>query len=107
MTALDLLVVPSINEGMGRVILEAGAGRTPVVAFAVGGIPEVVRHGENGYLLPVGDVDAMAEAALDLLRDEDKRREFGKNARRWALEQFEEGAVVAQYRALYEEVAAT
>ncbi len=100
----DLFLLPSQTESFGLSALEALACEVPVVASDVGGIPEVVQHGVNGFLLPVGDVAPMAEAALELLRDDDKRRQFASNARRWALEKFEEDAVVAQYRELYETV---
>jgi len=74
----------------------------PVIASRVGGLPEVIRDGENGYLRPVGDVDGMAEAALSLLRDEERRRAFGVAGRRWAETRFSRREVVARYRALYE-----
>ena len=66
----------------------------------------MIRDGENGYLLPVGDVDGMAEAALTLLRDEDRRRAFGVAGRRWAETQFSREDVVARYRAIYQRVVA-
>jgi 2-deoxystreptamine N-acetyl-D-glucosaminyltransferase/2-deoxystreptamine glucosyltransferase len=64
--SLDVLVLPSAYEEMGSVLTEAMAAGVPVVASDVGGIPEVVRHGETGLLVPPGNVDALA-AALDLL----------------------------------------
>jgi glycosyltransferase involved in cell wall biosynthesis len=66
LASLDVLVLPSDYEEMGSVLTEAMAAGLPVVASDVGGIPEVVRHGETGLLVPPGDVDALA-AALDLL----------------------------------------
>jgi 2-deoxystreptamine N-acetyl-D-glucosaminyltransferase/2-deoxystreptamine glucosyltransferase len=64
LASLDVLVLPSVYEEMGSVLTEAMAAGLPVVASDVGGIPEVVRHGETGLLVPPGDVDALA-AALD------------------------------------------
>jgi len=100
----DLFLLPSETESFGLAALEALSCEVPVIATDVGGLPEVVSHGECGYLLPVGDVEAMAEAALDLLSDDDKRREFGRAGRRRALEEFSQDDVVARYRAVYEGV---
>jgi glycosyltransferase involved in cell wall biosynthesis len=69
MRALDVLVVPSLTEGFGRVIAEANAVGTPVVATAVGGIPEVIEDGITGVLVPPGDVPAMAAAVRRVLDD--------------------------------------
>jgi glycogen(starch) synthase len=66
LASLDLLVLPSAYEEMGSVLVEAMVAGLPVVASDVGGIPEVVRHGETGLLVPPGDVPALT-AALDLL----------------------------------------
>ena len=84
----DLFLLPSETESFGLAALEALACEVPVIASRVGGVPEVVGDGENGFLLPVGDVDGMAEAALSLLRDEDRRRAFGVAGRRWAETRF-------------------
>ena len=97
----DLFLLPSETESFGLAALEALACEVPVIATAVGGLPEVVRDGANGYLLPVGDVEGMAAAALGLLRDEELRREFSRNAREWALERFDQATVVERYRRVY------
>jgi N-acetyl-alpha-D-glucosaminyl L-malate synthase BshA len=102
----DLFLLPSETESFGLAALEALACEVPVVATRVGGLPEVVRHGENGFLLPLGDVEGMAGAALELLGDEPRRRAFGVAGRRWAVERFAQDRVVAQYRAIYERVLA-
>ena len=102
----DLFLLPSETESFGLAALEALSCEVPVIASRIGGLPEVIRDGENGFLRPVGDVDAMAEAALTLLRDEDLRRAFGVAGRRWAQERFSRADVVARYRALYERVLA-
>jgi glycosyltransferase involved in cell wall biosynthesis len=64
----------------------------------------VVRHGVDGYLEPLGDVDAMAADVIKLLRDEDLRLAMGDSARDRALNTFAEGPVVDQYEALYRRV---
>ena len=100
----DLLLLPSETESFGLAALEALSCEVPVIATAVGGLPEVVRHNENGYLFPVGDVDSMAAAAVDLLKDEEKLRRFGQAGRQWALQQFDEEEVVQRYRRIYRQV---
>jgi len=65
----DLFLLPSETESFGLAALEAMACAVPVVATAVGGVPEVVVHGETGFLTPKGDVDAMIAHSLRLLRD--------------------------------------
>jgi L-malate glycosyltransferase len=98
----DLLLLPSESESFGLVALEAMACQVPVVATKTGGLPEVVADGECGFLLPVGDVDGMAEAASRLLEDEALRASFGAAGRRRALEHFSVQQVLARYREVYE-----
>jgi N-acetyl-alpha-D-glucosaminyl L-malate synthase BshA len=100
----DLFLLPSETESFGLAALEALACKVPVIATAVGGLPEVVNHGEDGYLFPLGDVDSMAAAAVELLRDDDRHRDFREAARRQAVERFEQDRVVGQYRSLYADV---
>ena len=69
MAAFDVLLAPSLWEGFGLVLLEAMSRRLPVIASRVSAIPEVVRHGETGYLIEPRDVDALAKAIARLLRD--------------------------------------
>ena len=97
----DIFLLPSASESFGLSALEALACGVPVVASDVGGIPEVVRPGETGFLRPVGDVDGMASAALGLLRDRARWEEMSVAAAADARARFSENAVVAQYEALY------
>jgi N-acetyl-alpha-D-glucosaminyl L-malate synthase BshA len=101
-----LFLFASETESFGLAILEAMAAGVPVVAARVGGVPEVVVEGETGYLLPVGDVEGMAEAALGLLTDEERRCRFAAAARRRAVEEFSEEEMVARYREIYQRVLA-
>jgi L-malate glycosyltransferase len=101
----DLFLLPSEEESFGLAALEAMSCEVPVIATDVGGLPEVVVHGETGYLCPVGDVDGMAAAALRLLRDEELRRSFALAARRRAVEEFDQARVVDRYREIYQRVA--
>jgi L-malate glycosyltransferase len=100
----DLFLLPSETESFGLAALEAMASEVPVIATDVGGLPEVVDHGKNGFLCPVGDTECMARAAITLLQDEDLRRSFAQAARASAVERFDQGRVVGRYRALYEQV---
>ncbi len=77
----DLSVLPSFTEGLPTVVLESYAAGVPVVATAVGGTPEAVADGVDGYLVPPGDPTALARRILDLLRSEDERSAMGRRGR--------------------------
>jgi glycosyltransferase involved in cell wall biosynthesis len=81
MQVLDTLVLPSLNEGMGRVLVEAMAAGKPVVGSRLGGIKDLIKEGENGYAVEPGDVDGLAEAIRVLLGNEERRVEMGNNGR--------------------------
>ena len=86
--------------------LEAMASEVPVIATRAGGLPEVIVDGETGYLLPVGDVDAMAARAIEILSSADLQRSMGRAARRVAETKFNVEQIVPKYRAFYEQVIA-
>jgi N-acetyl-alpha-D-glucosaminyl L-malate synthase BshA len=100
----DLFLLPSESESFGLSALEALACEVPVICTSAGGLPEVVLEGENGHLLPVGDVDGMAAAAVGLLKDEPRRRAFGEAGRRRAVTVFGQDRIVERYRAIYDRV---
>ncbi|MBI4913040.1 MAG: N-acetyl-alpha-D-glucosaminyl L-malate synthase BshA [Acidobacteria bacterium] len=102
----DLFLLTSATESFGLAALEAMAYGVPVVASRVGGVPEVIRHGLDGFLEPMGDVGAMAARSVELLSDEPRRRAMGESARDRALGDFAEGPVVDMYESLYEDVLA-
>lgn len=102
----DLFVLPSQQESFGLAALEALASGVPVVATDVGGLPEVVRHAETGWLVPAGNPPALAVAILRLLADEPRRAAMGRAARVDALERFRPEPVVARLEALYRELLA-
>jgi glycosyltransferase involved in cell wall biosynthesis len=99
---MDLFVLPSLYEGFGIAILEAMAAGRPVVATAVGGIPEVVVHGETGLLVPPGDPVALADALHELLAHPERARALGARGRERAREKFRIESIVRQHEALYE-----
>jgi N-acetyl-alpha-D-glucosaminyl L-malate synthase BshA len=100
----DVFLLPSEVESFGLAALEALSCGVPVVASAVGGLPEVIADGEVGFLRPVGDVAAMAEAVERLLDDEALRRRMGRAARRLAETRFALGPAVDRYLSLYRRV---
>lgn len=97
-------VLPSYAEGLPMSILEAMAAGMPVVSTTVGGIPEAVRDGVEGFLISAGDVDALVNRVGRLLRDPGLRREFGAAAQRRVTETFGPNSVLPQLEALYEEL---
>ena len=104
--AARLLLLPSDAESFGLAALEAMACGVPVIGTAKGGLPEVVEDGKHGFLRPVGDVDGMAAAALELLEDPARWDRFSAACRERAVRQFPTAALVARYRALYEKTLA-
>ncbi len=82
--AFDIFCLPSLNEGMGKVLVEAMALKKPIVASDIGGIKNIVRDGENGRLVPAGDVPAWVEAIAGLLHDPEECRRLGDAGRRIA-----------------------
>ena len=83
--ALDLFVLASRNEGMGRALVEAMAAGLPVAATSVGGVPEVLEEGRAGILVPPGDAEALAAAINRLAGDERLAAHFGRRARARAV----------------------
>ncbi len=107
MAALDVFVLTSLNEGMGRVLLEAGAACVASVATRVGGVPDVVEDGHTGLLVPPRDANAGAEAICALERDGARRRAMGQAAHArivpdYGLERMQE-KIEALYEALIKE----
>jgi len=82
MGCFDIFVLPSLNEGMGRVLVEAMANGLPIVASSVGGIPDLVKHGENGLLVPPADEGSLERAISALLSDEARRKHMGETGKR-------------------------
>jgi len=98
---MDVLVLASLFEGVPRILMEGSAMRVPVVATNVKGNREIVEHSRNGFLVPLGDVKAMADAVIELLTDQNKARRMGIEGRRMALESFDERLVFAKVKAEY------
>ena len=101
----DLKLLLSQQESFGLVLLEAMACGVPCIGSAVGGIPEVIEHGVDGYLVEQGDTDAVAAYAVELLNDEGKLQSFREAAMRAVLTKFHSTKIVEQYENMYEKVA--
>ncbi len=101
----DLFLLPSSEESFGLAALEAMSCKTPVIGTHIGGIPEVVDHGINGFLHPVGDVKGMAKSSVKLLSDGAKLRRFKAAARDKALTVFDARSVIPQYLDFYKKIA--
>ncbi len=104
LSCADLFLLPSASESFGLVALEAMACGAPVVASNVGGLPEVIEHGTSGYMFDVGDIDAMAEAGLRIMGDDEHWRSLSEAGRALAEERFSSERVVPQYERYYEQV---
>ncbi len=97
----DAFALTSFSEGLSFSLLEAQASGLPAVATNVGGNPEVVRDGVNGYLVPSDDEQAVADALFKLYADEERRKRMGQKAREIVRQNFSVDVMVQQYQALY------
>jgi glycosyltransferase involved in cell wall biosynthesis len=101
----DIVCMPSYREGLPRVLIEAAACGLPMVSTDVPGCREIVRDGENGYLVPPRDGPATADAITRLVADADARRRMGENSRALALKDYAVDDFVARTLAVYAQVA--
>lgn len=97
LAAVDVFALPSYNEGLPRSILEAFALGVPVVATDAGGTRELVAHGENGFVVPKGDVDGLADALKRLGTDPQLRDRMGRDARETVVERFSQERYVENF----------
>lgn len=104
LAAADLFVLPSLQEALGLVLLEAMAAGLPVIASRVGGIPELVQSGQQGLLVPAGDSSALAAAIAALLADKQQAARLGAAGRKRVLAQFTAENMWQETDAVYREV---
>ncbi|MDM5154159.1 N-acetyl-alpha-D-glucosaminyl L-malate synthase BshA [Bacillus sp. DX1.1] len=100
----DLMLLLSEKESFGLVLLEAMACGVPCIGTRVGGIPEVIQHGETGYLCEVGDIHGIAEQATKLLKNEELHRNMAQRAMEAVHEQFRSEKIVSQYETIYYDI---
>lgn len=101
--SLDVAILPSLREAQGLAVLEAMAARRAVVASAVGGIPETIRQGVDGLLVPPADPDALAAAVIRLARHPTLRNRLASSGRRRVEERFSMAASVRRVEGIYTE----
>ena len=104
MSIFDISVTPSLNEPFGRVVVEAMGLGIPVIATNTGGIPEIIEDGISGILVPPKDPDSLSQALLDLISDEEKRKQIGEMGYKRFREHFTMSRTIEEIQQLYQEV---
>ena len=107
LSLFDIFVLPSLDEGLGRSMVEAMAAGKPVVASRVGGIPEAVEDGKTGILVPPRDAHALADALSFMLDNPEKALEMGRRGRERAEKLFDEERMADSICSLYRELLGT
>lgn len=101
--ALDLFILPSTTEALGYVLLEAGLAKLPIVATAVGGIPEIVENGVNGLLVPPRNPQKLAQAIEQITKEPQQGMDFGRALNNKVMNNFTLDRVITQTISLYTE----
>ncbi len=104
LNASDIFLMPSQSESFGLSALEAMSCGLPVVSSSVGGLPELVKHNETGYIAEFGDVERMAKYTVDLLTNRKKFNKFSKNSRDRTLKNFDKDIIVPRYESYYQRI---
>ncbi len=104
LNAADVFLIPSQSESFGLAALEAMACGIPVVSSSVGGLPELIKHNETGFIAEIGDINRMAKYAVDLLTNDRKHKLFSENSRKRAVESFDKSIVVPMYENYYKKI---
>jgi glycosyltransferase involved in cell wall biosynthesis len=97
----DIVLMPSLWEGLGIVAMESMAAARPIIASNIGGLPELIRHKEPGFLVPPNDSDALAKMMRYVLSHTDEAKTAANNARAYAEKHFMRARMVAAYEAVY------
>ena len=106
LTRGSIFLNTSLTESFGTAIVEAACTGLFVVSTRVGGVPELIEDGHNGFLFPVGDTHAMAQAAIALLSDPTRLETMAQAARRHAQKHFCASRIIPQYESFYEQILA-
>jgi glycosyltransferase involved in cell wall biosynthesis len=103
-SAADVFVCPTREDNLPNVVLEAMACGTPIVAFSVGGLQDMVRPGVTGFLAPQGDVRSLRAAIESVISDDERRAQMSHECRRTAVEEYRLELQAERYKCLYDEV---
>ena len=103
-SSAEVFAIPSLEDNFPNCVLESMSCGTPVVGFKVGGIPDMVRHGDTGLLVPPQDVKALRTAIAEMLQNQEKRTEMAENCRRIATEEYSLEVQAQRYVNLYETI---
>ena len=104
LSASDIFLIPSQSESFGLAALEAMACGLPVISSNIGGLPELIRHNETGFIAGIGDIDRMAKYVVDLLTNQRKYDLFSSNARNRAVNVFNKSKIVPLYEEHYKKI---
>lgn len=100
-TRIDIFILPSLQEGIPLALLEAMAAEKPIIATAVGGIPEVIDNGSDGILISAADEHELKSAIISAIQNEERRKEMAHNARNKIIENFSLAKTINQLETLY------
>jgi glycosyltransferase involved in cell wall biosynthesis len=101
LASLELFIMPSISEGLGTAVLEAGAAGLPIIASDVGGIPDIIENGVSGILTPPGEPAPLSEAIMTLYNNRDLAEKYSRKAKEWVTMNFSEKALGEKTEAFY------
>jgi glycosyltransferase involved in cell wall biosynthesis len=104
LAAMDIFCLPSLQQGIGTIMLEAMALGRPVIATKVGGVHQVVRDNKSGLLVPSSNSEVLADRILELLNDPPRAREIGREARSEVLQEFSVDRMISRTVTLYREI---
>ena len=106
----SIFVLPSIidrkgdTEGLGTVLIEAGLYKNALIGSNVGGIPDIIKHGETGLLVPQKDVNKLADAIEKLIKNEELRKKLAENAHNYVKQNFSWNKIIEEFKKLYKEL---
>lgn len=98
----DLFLLTSETEGFGLAALESLSCEVPVVCYQVGGLPELVQNEFNGFLVPFGDIELLANRSVEILKNNTLREELSQNARKFVIENYDSKKITLKYLNLYQ-----
>ena len=99
--ASDIFVLPSLNEAFGQVLVEAMASGVACIGTDNGGIPDIIKNGETGLLVPPANSEKLAEAMLTLIQNPDQKRDIESSALQWAKQEFSAAKMARETIAVY------